>query len=99
METFKTSKKTASAANGPLGMDIDDDDISDEYDFAESDEEAEEARRAVRKHASMPHNKYIDILQQVANRQLDEITIELDDLWEVCITEMTYDTADESLLV
>jgi DNA replication licensing factor MCM7 len=62
-----------------------DDDISDEYDFAESDEEAQEARRAARKQPSMPHNKYMDILQEVANRQRDEVTIELDDLFEVDI--------------
>lgn len=61
-------------------MNIDDDNFSDEYDFAESDEEAQELRRAARKEQRMPHNKYMDILQSVANRERDEITIELDDL-------------------
>jgi hypothetical protein len=64
-------------------MNIDDDDISDEYDFAESDEEAQEARRAARKVAALPRNKYVDVLQEVANRQVDEITIDLDELSEV----------------
>ncbi len=64
-------------------MNIDDDDYSDEYDFAESDEEAQESRRAARKELRMPHNKYMEILQSVANRERDEITIELDDLEQV----------------
>jgi MCM N-terminal domain len=93
LEAFKTSK-TASVADGLLDMNIDDDDISDEYDFAESDEEAQEARRAARKQASMPHNKYMDMLQQVANRQQDEVTIELDDLFEVCMNATGYDSAN-----
>ncbi len=90
---FKTSKAT-SVADGLLDMSIDDDDISDEYDFAESDEEAQEARRAARKQASMPHNKYMDILQEVANRQRDEVTVELDDLFEVYINPPWYDPAN-----
>ena len=90
---FKTSK-TDSVADGLLDMNIDDDDISDEYDFAESDEEAQEARRAARKLASMPHTKYMDILQQVANRQQDEVTIELDDLFEVCMNATGCDSAN-----
>jgi hypothetical protein len=85
LESFKTMK-TVSVADGLLDMNIDEDDISDEYDFAESDEEAQESRRAARKQASMPISKYMDILQQVANRQVDEITIDLDDLSEVCVT-------------
>lgn len=85
MEAFKTSK-TTSAADALQQMNIDDDDFSDEYDFAESDEEAQEARRAARKEASRPQHKYMDILQKVANREEDEITIELDDLAEVHIS-------------
>lgn len=75
-------------------MNIDDDDISDEYDFAESDEEAQGARRAARKQASMPHKKYMDVLQEVANRQVDEVTIELDDLFKVNIRATCRDYAN-----
>jgi len=89
---FKTSN-TTSFVDGVLDMNIDDDDISDEYDFAESDEEAQEARRAARKQGSMPHHKYMDVLQEVANRQRDEVTIELDDLFEVNINAMLCDSA------
>jgi DNA replication licensing factor MCM7 len=64
-------------------MNIDDDDFDDDYDFAESDEEAHRARQAAQKEASRPYTKYMDILQKVANREHDEITIELDDLAEV----------------
>ena len=87
MEAFKTSK-TTSAINALYEMNIDDDEFSDEYDFAESDEEAQESRRAARKEARHPRNKYMEILQKVSNREQDEITIELDDLAEVlCVCE------------
>jgi len=90
---FKTTQ-TASVADGLLDMNIDDDDLSDEYDFAESDEEAQEVRRAARKQAWMPRKKYMEILQQVANRQQDEVTIELDDLFEVCKSATFCDSAN-----
>lgn len=68
-------------------MNIDDDDLSDEYDFADSDEEAQNTRRAARKESSIQKLKYMDILQRIANREEDEVTIELDDLAEVCAIE------------
>jgi MCM N-terminal domain len=83
LEAFKTSS-TTSAIDALNEMNIDDDDFSDEYDFAESDEEAQEARRAARKESSRPKLKYMELLQRIANREEDEITIELDDLAEVC---------------
>ena len=60
-------------------MNIDDDDLSDEND---SDEDARQTRSA-RQQAREPKAKYIDMLQSVANRQRDEIIIDLDDLSEV----------------
>lgn len=72
-----------STASTLLGLDIDEDDISDDYDFAESDDEAQEGRRAARQQHE-PQAKYMDLLQKVSNRLEDEITIELDDLAEVC---------------
>jgi DNA replication licensing factor MCM7 len=68
-----------------MNMNIDDDDFSDEYDFVDSDEEAGERRRAARQQAREPKVKYMDILQNIANRQEDEITIDLDELSEVCV--------------
>lgn len=61
-------------------MNIDDDDFSDEYDFAESEDEAQGRRRAARQQIRKPENKYMDILQKIANRMEAEITIDLDDL-------------------
>jgi DNA replication licensing factor MCM7 len=66
-----------------VDMDIDEDDFSDEYDFADSDDEAMEERRAARQAARKPKMKYLDLLQKVADRVEDEITIDLDDLAEV----------------
>lgn len=61
-------------------MNIDDDDLSDEYDFADSDEDVQNLRRAARRQAQKPTHKYMDLLQKVANRQEKEITIDLEDL-------------------
>jgi DNA replication licensing factor MCM7 len=72
-----------------MGMNIDDDDFSDEYDFVDSDEETGERRRAARQQAHKPKVKYMDILQNIANRQEDEITIDLDELSEVCVTKFS----------
>lgn len=71
---------------GPDGMEIDEDDFDSDYDFAESDEESANTRRAARKAMARPKTKYMDVLQKIANREQDEITIELDDLTEVCTT-------------
>ncbi|KAI9744071.1 MAG: Mcm2-7 hexameric complex component [Claussenomyces sp. TS43310] len=80
LESYKTKK--TSAASALLGMDIDDDDLSDEYDFADSDDEGRRDRRITSQQHQQPHQKYMDILQNVANRLEDEITIDLDDLAE-----------------
>lgn len=71
-----------------LDDDDDEDDFSDEYDFVDEEDEAQMQRRAARKLerqlAKQPTRvKYMQLLQKVANRIEDEITIELDDLAEV----------------
>ena len=69
-------------------MNIDEDDFSDEYDFMDDADENDErpyARREARKQAQMPKLKYLDLLQKVADRYEDEITIDLDDLAKVNI--------------
>jgi DNA replication licensing factor MCM7 len=86
LETYKTTK-TKSAVDALLDMNIDDDDFSDEYDFIDSDDEAAQTRRAAQKQAQVPRKKYMEILQRVANRIEDEITIDLDDMAEVRITK------------
>lgn len=67
-------------AAGAFDVDVDGDDISDEYDFAESDEEMGQARRVAERQARAPKLKYFELLQEVANRTTEEIIIELDDL-------------------
>ena len=68
-----------------MEMNIDDDDLSDDYDFMDDDDEASrQARKARKEQARLPQKKYMNILQKVADRQENEITIELDDLAEVC---------------
>jgi len=65
-------------------MNIDEDDFSDEYDFMHDDDEAGQAvRRRTRNQAKQPKLKYTDLLQKVADRYEDEITIDLDDLAKV----------------
>jgi DNA replication licensing factor MCM7 len=65
-------------------MNIDEDDFSDEYDFMDDDdEEGQNSRRRTRTQAKQPKLKYADLLQKVADRYEDEITIDLDDLAKV----------------
>ena len=65
-------------------MNIDEDDFSGEYDFMDDEDEAgHNARRQAREQAKQPRLKYMDLLQKVADRYEDEITIDLDDLAKV----------------
>lgn len=59
---------------------IDEDDLSDEYDFMDEDDETGERRRHEKESRRQPEHKYKQILQQLADRTIDEITIDLDDL-------------------
>ncbi len=84
LQSFKTSLKTELA--GALGdMNIEEDDFSDEYDFMddEDDDEGHNTRREARTQAKVPKLKYMDVLQKVADRYEDEITVDLDDLAKV----------------
>lgn len=85
LQTFKTSPQSA-LANALGKMNIDEDDFSDEYDFMDDDdEEGHNARRQARSQAKQPTLKYKDLLQKIADRFEDEITIDLDDLAKVYI--------------
>lgn len=65
-------------------MNIDEDDFSDEYDFMDDEDEGRQsARREARLQAKQPKLKYAELLQKVADRFEDEITIDLDDLAKV----------------
>ncbi|KAF4990407.1 hypothetical protein FDECE_14399 [Fusarium decemcellulare] len=79
---FKTSpEQTITTALGNIT--IGEDDLDDEYDFMDEDDQ-EGGRRQQDKRSRAPQYKYKDMLQQLADRVIDEATIDLDDLatWE-----------------
>lgn len=59
-------------------LNLDEDGTSDEYDFMDDVAGGKDARHAARH--KEPKRKYMDMLQKVADRQIGEVTIELDDL-------------------
>ena len=65
--------------DGLEDLNIDEDGLSDEYDFMEDVADAKSSRRMGGQHVE-PKKKYMDFLQKVADRELSEVTIELDDL-------------------
>jgi DNA replication licensing factor MCM7 len=82
LKDFKTSpEQTLATALG--GITIEEDDLSDEYDFMDEDEEATQRRQQEKESRRTPQLKYRNMLQKLANREIEEITIELDDLAEV----------------
>ena len=78
LSSFKMSASAteASARSALEGLNFEEDDLSDEYDFM--DDAAGQNRGASRQ--GDPKKKYMEILQKVADRELNEICIELDDL-------------------
>lgn len=59
---------------------IDEDELSDAYDAMDEDAESVGRRRQERQRQKEPQHKYMDLLQKLANRLIDEIIIDLDDL-------------------
>lgn len=83
LSSFKTQPKSE-LAHALGDMNIDEDDFSDDYDFMDDeDDEEQQTRRQARKQAQTPKFKYKDLLQRIADRYEDEITIDLDDLAKV----------------
>jgi DNA replication licensing factor MCM7 len=84
LKTFKSSASTteASATRALQGLHIDEDGLSDEYDFMDDAGEREGVDRSAGQNgrARDPKLKYMEILQSVADRLTSEICIELDDL-------------------
>ncbi|KAK1754856.1 DNA replication licensing factor mcm7 [Echria macrotheca] len=79
LTNFKTSpEQTITTALGNIN--IDEDDLSDEYDFMDEDDEAQQRRRQERDRRRKPQHKYKDMLQELADRKIDEVVIDLDDL-------------------
>ncbi|KAH0541898.1 hypothetical protein FGG08_003618 [Glutinoglossum americanum] len=80
---FKSSSSPseASATSALQDLNIEDGDLSDEYDFMDDVEGDDTSRRRARRGAEgEPKLKYKNLLQEIANRTKSEITIELDDL-------------------
>ncbi|KAK3341679.1 MCM2/3/5 family-domain-containing protein [Lasiosphaeria hispida] len=77
---FKTSpEETITTALGDIN--IDEDDLSDEYDFMDEDDDAQARRQLEKARKRTPRHKYKDLLQELADRKIDEVVIDLDDLY------------------
>ena len=68
---------------------IDGDGTSDEYDFMDDVAGGKEARRPLGQPPEA-RRKYVDMLQRVADRQLNQVTIELDDLDNVSLLQSSW---------
>ncbi|KAK5663317.1 hypothetical protein OQA88_3745 [Cercophora sp. LCS_1] len=79
LNDFKTSPEQA-ITDALDGINIDEDDLSDEYDFMDEDDDAQATRRAERERRKKPRHKYKEMLQELADRKIDEVVIDLNDL-------------------
>ncbi|KAK4205218.1 putative DNA replication licensing factor [Triangularia verruculosa] len=78
LSDFKTSpQETITTALGNIT--INEDDLSDDYDFMDEDDEGGQQRRQQRAQKE-PVHKYKLMLQELANRKINEVVIELDDI-------------------
>lgn len=77
LQTFKTSESTnESAATEAIdNLRLEEDDFSDEELMDDGNDGSNERRRRAE-----PRLKYADLLQKIADREIDHIVIELDDL-------------------
>lgn len=82
LQHFKTlqSKSEASATEAMEELNIDGNRTSDEYDFMDDAEDDEGADTRGARRRREPKLKYMQILQDVANRDTSNIVIELDDV-------------------
>ncbi|KXX78706.1 DNA replication licensing factor mcm7 [Madurella mycetomatis] len=79
LSDFKTSpEQTITHALGNIN--IDEDDLSDEYDFMDEDDNAQQQRQRDKARNRAPQHKYKDMLQELADRKISEVVIDLDDL-------------------
>lgn len=82
LQHFKTlqSKSEAAATEALEDLNIDGSRTSDEYDFMDDAEDGEGAETRGARRRREPKLKYMQILQDVANRDASNIVIELDDV-------------------
>ena len=85
MSTYEStiSDLDAAATDAFEGLNIDEDDLSDEYVMVDDEGNGKGPASKPGQHSD-PKKKYMHILQQVADREISEVTIELDDLQNVC---------------
>ena len=83
LTSFKSSASASesSATNALQDLNIDEDGLSDEYDFMDdiADGNGRQTNRRTGKDRD-PKEKYMEMLQRVADRHTSEVIIELDDL-------------------
>lgn len=83
-EDFLTNYKSTATSSDQLAADalqdlnLEEDGLSDEYDFMDDVENGKESRSTGQFPA--PKRKYMDMLQKVVDRQTNEVIVELDDL-------------------
>jgi len=84
LANFKStaSELDSAATNALEHLHLEEDGLSDEYDFMEDVDNEKESQRRPRQYPE-PKTKYMDMLQQVVDRKFSEVTIELDDLENV----------------
>ena len=82
---MRNYKSTTTELDALEDLNIDGDGNSDEYDFMD-DVAGEKEGRQTNGHSRPLKRKYMDMLQKVADRQLNQITIDLDDLDNVSIS-------------
>jgi DNA replication licensing factor MCM7 len=79
LKSYKSSSTEAADALQDLNLEEDGDGLSDEYDFME-DADGDSAGQRTRRREKHPKLKYMQMLQDVADRKQSHILIELDDL-------------------
>ena len=86
LSTYESSNSDVDAVTTDAleGLNIDEDGISDEYVMVDDDGNGNGNGSAQRRaQYGNPKKKYMHMLQRVADRQISEVTIELDDLQNV----------------
>lgn len=101
LKHFKTlqSSSEAAATEAMEDLNIDGNRTSDEYDFMDDVEDEEGVEHGARRRKE-PKLKYMQILQDIANRDINNIVIELDDLEVVGLykSRFLYDNSDTTPL-
>lgn len=92
LQHFKTlqSSSEAAATEAMEDLNIDGNRTSDEYDFMDDVDDGEGAQTRGARRRREPKLKYMQILQDVSNRDSANIVIELDDLDVVSLPPFVY---------